>query len=271
MGSRRAAYWLSLGSWAAVFGGSVAVLLTGVLFLVVTNALYLGWGDFTHYMGQSRTWVSLWITLWSASTATLLAMVVGIPAGYALSRYPPPCPQFAATLIDLPVMVPPAAVGLFLLVVFKTFPVGSFCDSIGLQVDHAVLGVVVAQFTVTVAFCVRLVKATFDTVSPRFEAVSRSLGASLPRTFFRVTLPLAKNGIVASLIVVWARAIAEWESLMLFVGGIQGRTDTLPFAVYLDWNSGKLGWAITNSLLCVLIALGSMYAVRRIGGRGHVW
>ncbi|MBN2575081.1 MAG: molybdenum ABC transporter permease, partial [Deltaproteobacteria bacterium] len=107
--------------------------------------------------------------------------------------------------------------------------------------------------------------------SPRFEAVSRSLGASLPRTFFRVSLPLARNGVLASLIVVWARAAAEWESLMLFVGGIQGRTDTLPFAVYLDWNGGLLGWALTNSLFCVLIAVGSLYAVRRVGGHGHVF
>jgi ABC-type sulfate transport system permease component len=58
---------------------------------------------------------------------------------------------------------------------------------------------------------------------------------------------------------------------MLFVGGIQGRTDTMPFAVYLDWNGGILGWALTNSLFCVFIAAGSMYAVRRLGGRSHVF
>ena len=58
---------------------------------------------------------------------------------------------------------------------------------------------------------------------------------------------------------------------MLFVGGIQGRTDTLPFAVYLDWNGGILGWSLTSSLFCVVIAVCSMYAVHRIGGRGYVW
>ena len=222
-------------------------------------------------MGQSRTWGNLWITLWTASLATVFSMGVGVPVGYALSRYRVPCPLLTRTLMDLPVMVPPAAVGLFLLGVFKTFPVGNLCHLLGFQVDHALPGVVVAQFTVTVAFCVRLAQASFDTVNPRFEVVSRSLGASLPRTFFQVSLPLAKNGLLAGLIVVWARAAAEWESLMLFVGGIQGRTDTLPFAVYLDWNSGLLGWALTSSLFCVLIAVGSMYAVHRLGGRGYVW
>jgi ABC-type sulfate transport system permease component len=169
------------------------------------------------------------------------------------------------------VMVPPAAIGVFLLGFFRSFPVRGVCERLGIEVDHAVAGVVVAQIAVTLAFAIRLAKAAFDGVSPRFEVVSRSLGASLPRTFFRVSMPLARNGIIAGMIVVWARAAAEWESLMLFVGGIQGRTDTLPFAVYLDWNGGLLGWALTISLFCVIIAVGSLYAVRRLGGRGHVF
>jgi molybdate transport system permease protein len=258
-------------SWYGYFGGVAASLLLAVTFFIVVDALFLGLGDFAHYLGQPRTWASLWLTVWTASLATIIAMVVGIPVGYALSRYRVPFPRLARTLIDLPVMVPPAAAGLFLLGLFKTFPASGLCAWLGLQVDHAVKGVVVAQVAVTLAFGIRLVRASFDAVSPRFESVSRSLGASLPRTFFFVSLPLARNGILASFIVIWARAAAEWESLMLFVGGIQGRTDTLPFAVYLDWNGGMLGWALTNSLFCVIIAAGSMYAVRRLGGRGHVF
>lgn len=257
--------------WHLGMGGIGAVLLLVVVTVLAINALFLGLADFLHYLGQTRTWMSLWLTVWTASAATGIAMVIAVPVGYALSRYRLPGARALLTIIDLPVMVPPAAIGVFLLGVFRSFPVENLCAGLGLRIDHAVPGVVVAQVTVTLAFAIRLVKASFDAISPRFEAVSRSLGASLPRTFFRVSLPLARNGILASLIVVWARAAAEWESLMLFVGGIQGRTDTLPFAVYLDWNGGLLGWALTNSLFCVLIAIGSLYAVRRLGGRGHVF
>jgi ABC-type sulfate transport system permease component len=257
--------------WHLGLGGIGALLVLAVALVFALNALFLGWGDFVHYLGRPRTWGSLWLTAWTAAVATCIAMVIAIPVGYTLSRYRLPGARVLLTLIDLPVMVPPAAIGVFLFGVFRTFPVASLCAGLGIRIDHAVPGVVVAQVTVTLAFAVRLVKASFDGVSPRFEAVSRSLGASLPRTFFRVSLPLARNGVLASLIVVWARAAAEWESLMLFVGGIQGQTDTLPFAVYLDWNGGLLGWALTNSLFCVLIAIGSLYAVRRLGGRGHVF
>lgn len=128
-----------------------------------------------------------------------------------------------------------------------------------------------AQFMVTAAFCTRLMKGAFDRINPRLELVSRSLGASLPYTYFHVMLPLAKRGIIASLIVVWARAAAEWEALMLFVGGTEGHTDTLPFAVYLDWNGGMMGWVVSMSLICILMAIGAMGAVQIIGGRSHVW
>jgi ABC-type sulfate transport system permease component len=257
--------------WHLGMGGIGGILVVAVAFVIAINAVFLGLGDFTHYLGRPRTWVSLWLTVWTASAATLIAMAIALPVGYALSRYRLPGSRVLLTVVDLPIMVPPAAIGVFLLGVFRSFPVENLCGWLGLRIDHAVPGVVVAQVTVTLAFAIRLVKASFDAISPRFEAVSRSLGASLPRTFFRVSLPLARNGVLASLIVVWARAAAEWESLMLFVGGIQGRTDTLPFAVYLDWNGGLLGWALTNSLFCVLIAVGSLYAVRRLGGRGHVF
>jgi molybdate transport system permease protein len=124
---------------------------------------------------------------------------------------------------------------------------------------------------VTTAFAVRLAAAAFAAVPPRMEAVARALGATWGGAVARVTLPLARRDLAAAALVVFARACAEWESLMLFVGASQGRTDTLPFAVYLDWNGGLLGWALTNSLFCVIIAAGSMFAVRRLGGRGHVF
>jgi ABC-type sulfate transport system permease component len=258
-------------TWVAFFSGFVIFILIAVIFLITTNVSFLGINDFIYYLKKPRTWSNLITTLWTASIATTMSMLVGIPVGYALSRYKFPCPRLMKTLVDLPVMVPPAAVGLFLLGMFKTAPVENITQFLGIKVVHALPGVIVAQFTVTASFCIRLVMASFENVNPGFEAVSRSLGASLPRTFFKVSLPLAKNGILASLIVVWARAAAEWEALMLFVGGIQGRTDVMPFAVYLDWNGGMLGWSLTTSILCVFIAIFSMSAVYYIGKNKYVF
>jgi molybdate transport system permease protein len=257
--------------WPGACIAAVAVLLAAYLLLIASNAIYLGWADGCYFLKQPRMWQRLWLTVWTSALATGFSMAIGIPAGYALSRLRLPAPRLMSTLIDLPVMVPPAAVGVFLFGLVRTFPVSSVCQVLGLRLAHNTAGVVFVQFVVTVAFCARLMKAAFDGVNPRFEQVSRSLGATLPRTFVQVTLPLAKRGILASLVVVWARAAAEWEALMLFVGGTTGQTDVLPFAIYLDWNGGMMGWCVSMSLVCVLMAIAAMGAMRMIGGRSYVW
>lgn len=261
--------WNSI--WPAVCVGAVGLVLAAYVLLVASNAVYLGLSDAKWFVTKSRLWVRFGLTVYTATSATAFALLVGIPAGYALSRLRFPCPTLMSTLIDLPVMVPPAAVGAFLFGLVHTFPVKQLSDLAGVQFSHNVPGVILVQFAVTVAFCTRLMKASFDAVNPRFEHISRSLGASLPRTLWKVTLPLAKNGIIASTIVVWARAASEWEALMLFVGGTEGQTDVMPFAVYLDWNGGMMGWVVTFSLACILLAIASMGAVRIIGGKSYVW
>jgi molybdate transport system permease protein len=249
----------------------VSIILIGYLLLVLSNAIYLGFSDSLYFFSHPRLWTRLLLTVWTATAATTLSLCIGIPTGYALSRFRFPCPRLMATLVDLPVLIPPAAVGVFLFGFTHTSPIRDILMLLGISLGHTPAGVVFAQFMVTVAFCSRLMKAAFDSVNPRLEFVSRSLGASRPRTFFQITLPLARRGVIASLIVVWARAAAEWEALMLFVGGTEGRTDTLPFAVYLDWNGGMIGWVVSLSLLCILVAIATMGAVRIIGRKSYVW
>ncbi len=257
--------------WPVICLASVSIILIGYFLLVLSNIFYLGFSDSLYFFSHPRLWKRLWLTIWTATLATGFSLVFGIFAGYALSRFRFPCPRLMATIIDLPVLVPPAAVGAFLFGLTHTPPLRDLLTLLGLDLGRTAAGVVFAQFVVTVAFCARLMKTAFDAVNPRLEFVSRSLGASRARTFFQITIPLARRGIVASLIVVWARAAAEWEALMLFVGGTEGRTDTLPFAVYLDWNGGMMGWVVSLSLLCIWMAIAAMGAVRIVGRKSYVW
>ena len=263
--------WSHSRLWPAACLSAIVLIMGGYLLFVCSNAIYLGWSDSVYFFSHPRLWDRVWLTAWTATISTGLSTLFGIPTGYALSRLRFPCPRLMATLIDLPVMMPPAAVGAFLFGFTHTFPLHQILGGLGVKLGHTAQGVIFVQFMVTVAFCARLMKASFDMVNPRLEQVSRSLGATLPRTFLRITLPLAKRGILASLIIVWARAAAEWEALMLFVGGTQGHTDTLPFAVYLDFNGGMMGWVVSLSLVCILMSICAMGAVRLIGGRSFVW
>ena len=262
---------LKIKMWPALCVGSLLLVLFCYLALVVSNAAYLGLSDFLKFLPRERLWVRVGLTFYTSLIATVLSLFVGIPAGYALSRLKLPWPKLTATLMDLPVMVPPAAIGAFLLGFMGSFPVKQLCDFFNLEFAHNTSGVILVQFVVTLAFCCRLMKSSFDRVNPRFEAVSRSLGSSYPATIWKVTLPMAKNGIIASALIVWARAAAEWEALMIFVGGTMGKTDVLPFSVYLDWNGGMMGEVVMYSLISIAMAILSMSAMHYIGGKSHAY
>ena len=257
--------------WPVLCVGLALGAVAFYAFLIASNWIYLGWSDTVYFFSQPRMWQRFWLTLWISALATSFSLFIGVPAGYALSRFSFPARNFFASVIDLPIVVSPAVIGAFLFGITTAAPFRHLGEEYGFYIGRNVAGVLLVQFTVTCAFCARLMKAAFDLVPTRFEAVSRSLGASNFRTFFKVVLPTAKNGIIASMIVVWARAAAEWEGLMLFVGATEGETDIMPFAIYLDWNGGMMGWVVSMTLVCLLLAVTATAAMRIIGGRSNVW
>lgn len=257
--------------WRTVSVTITFIVLFSYLYLILSNWVYLGLHDTLHFLTQSKLWQRVWLTVWTATLSMLMSLLVGIPAGYALSRFEIPYKNLIASLIDLPIVVSPAVIGAFLFGIITRFPFQPLSEHYNIYFGRNAMGVLLVQFTVTAAFCTRLMKVSFDMVPRRFEVVSSTLGASMFRTFFKVMLPMAKNGILASMIVVWARAAAEWEGLMLFVGATEGKTNILPFAVYLDWNGGMMGWVSSMTIVCILMAFTAMIAMRLIGGKSNVW
>ncbi len=257
--------------WPALCITLMLVSIGFYVLMVASNWLYLGWGDTLYFFSHPRMWQRFWLTVWTATLSTAISIFIGIPAGYALSRYSFPARNLLASIIDLPIVVSPAVIGAFLFGITTRFPFDVLSSHFDIYIGRNVSGVILVQFTVTCAFSARLMKAAFDMIPPRYEAVSLSLGASHFRTFFKVVLPMAKNGIIASMIVVWARAAAEWEGLMLFVGATEGHTDIMPFAIYLDWNAGMMGWVVSMTIVCILMAITAMAATRIIGGRSALW
>lgn len=240
------------------FDGVSSVLLVGVaafyLLFLASTAVYLGWADAAHHLARPVLWQRLGLTLSTALISTGVAMIVGIPGGYALARLPLPIPRVLATVIELPMMVPPATVGVFLIGAVATPPVAPLLKIAGISLGHSTAGVILCQVAVTTSFAVCLCGAAFASVPVRVETVARTLGATWPRAALGVTLPAARNALLGATLTVFARAAAEWEAVMLFVGASRGATDVLPFAVFLDWNEGMMGGVVTMSLMSVTVA-----------------
>ena len=130
-------------------------------------------------------------------------------------------------------------------------------------------GIVVAQFAVASALAVRVFKAAFDQVNPRLEQVARSLGASPAYAFFRVTLPLAKNGLLAGTVLAWARAVGEFAPVLVVAGTDVGKV--LPVQAFLNMSAGNIELAFLVTTLMVLVSATALLTFKRLGGQVYIW
>ncbi len=204
------------------------------------------------------------LSLWTATSAALLALLLGAPAAYALSRYRFPGREIADTLLELPIIVSPAALGAMLLMFFN-HPLGVWIENHIARFVFTVAGIVLAQFVTVLGVAVRMLKAAFDEAPVELETVARTLGAT-PRYAWRtVTLPLERRGLIAAFILAWAKAFGEFGATIRIGGTMAMRTETLPVAVYLRLAGADIEGTVALILL-VVIGLAALFATRKLLG-----
>ncbi len=242
---------------------TVAVLTLFLLLLLVALARLAVTGPGERSLAPIAPLLVL--SLAAAVSATGAALVLGVPAALWLARRRFPGRRLLTTLLDLPTMLSPVAVGTALLL-FLRDPPGAWLDH-AVGVTFAFAGVVLAQFTVVVALVVRTAEAAFTQVDPRLERLAALYGAGRARTFWRVTLPLARPGLLAAAVLAFARSLGEFGATVTVAGTIPGRTETLATGIYLALGSGDLALAARLALILALAAGAVLLAVRRLGER----
>ncbi len=202
---------------ATVLSSAAASLL--LLFLVAPLAgIVGGWGleGLRALASDGELRASLWLTLVTATTATLLGAAGGVPLAYLLSRKRFRGRGVIAALLDLPLVVPHPVAGIALLLVLgRGTPVGRAMLHAGLEITGSSTGIICAMLFVSAPLLVSAAREAFDRVDPRLEAVARTLGDTPWRAVRRVTLPLAARGLVSAGIVMWARAISEFGAIVV--------------------------------------------------------
>ncbi|OGW14352.1 MAG: ABC transporter permease, partial [Nitrospinae bacterium RIFCSPLOWO2_12_FULL_45_22] len=208
------------------------------------------------------------LTLITATLATLLALILAVPASYALSKVEFYGKSLVDTFLDIPIVISPIALGAALLIFFNT-PLGRFIETYGIRFVFEVPGIVLAQFAIITALAIRLMKATFDSMGTRYEIVARTLGCNKWQAFFKVTLPLAKNGLLAASIMAWARAVGEFGATITLVGATKMKTETLPIAIYLNLATADIEKAMAIIIILIGLSLSTLIFLRKITGRGY--
>jgi len=206
---------------------------------------------------------SLKLSIITGLISTILVMFFALPIGYTLSRFAFPGKGFVKTIIDLPVAFPELVLGLCLLLLFGNSMVGEWLEAVGLKFVFTKQGVVMAQFFTALPYASRIMKSTFDYIDPRMEFVSRSLGYSMFQTFLNVSLPLAKNGILASTVISFARCIGTFGTVLILAGGSYMKTEVLPVTLYLNISYGNMGMALTSGIVLMVVSFLAIYVFEK--------
>ncbi len=234
--------------------------------LLISLLAYTDWNTFASVLLSKEILFAIRLSLLTATLATLFSILIAIPAAYAISSISFPGKDIVDSLLDLPIVVSPIALGAALLVFFNT-PIGAGMDRHVLKIVFAVPGIVLAQFTIVSALAIRLLKSTFDDIDPRFEQVARTLGYSKLKAFFKITLPLARNGLIATIILTWARAVGEFGATVTLAGATAMKTETLPIAIFLSLATADVDKAIAVIFVLIIIAVTALVIGRRVTGK----
>ena len=247
-----------------------ALVLLGLFFIgiIVSMLAYTRWDTFISALVSEEILFAIRLSVTTATISTIVSVLIAVPVAYAISRSSFPGKDIVDSLLDLPIVVSPVALGAALLVFFNT-PLGSAIDDNVIKFVFAAPGIVLAQVTVISALAIRLLKSTFDGIDPRYEQVARTLGCSKPEAFFRVTLPLARDGLIASTILTWARAVGEFGATVTLAGATAMKTETLPTAIFLSLATADVEKAIAVIIVLIIIAVLALLAIRKIIGRRY--
>lgn len=203
-----------------------------------------------------------------AAFGTLLILPPGIALALALARYRGPGKGALETLLSLPLVLPPTAVGILLLeLLARRAPFGAWLAARGIEVLFTWKAVLVATACMSFPLLVRSSRTAFEEVDPRLIGIARTLGCGPAAAFFRVTLPLAWRGVLAGTVLAFARALGEFGATVMVAGNIPGKTQTLALAIFQANQVGRDDRAVVLAAVTAGLAFGVLWAAEWIGRR----
>lgn len=218
---------------------------------------------------SAETLGALGLSIQVAVLATLLNALLGIPLAYLLARRPFRGRALVDLLVTLPLVLPPTVTGYYLIVLLGRrgwlgAPVYAWT---GWSVAFTWYAAVIAATVMALPLLVRTARAAIESVDRELEKAAFTLGRSEWRTALEVTLPLARNGIIAGLVLAFARALGEFGATLMLAGNIPGKTTTVPLAIYTAVQTGEMGEAVLLVVALTLLSCGVLMVAGRLGAR----
>lgn len=218
---------------------------------------------------------ALTLSLITTAIALLVSVAIGTPTAYLLARRDFSGRSVIATLIDLPMVLPPAVAGIALLMAFgrRGLLGPPLSEYLGIELPFTIAAVVVAQTFVAMPLYVRSARSGFETIDDEFLQIAATMGLSQFSIFRTVTLPLALPALVSGAVLTWARALGEFGATIMFAGNFAGRTQTMPLAIFQSLEGGDPGTSLALSAILIVVSFSVLIAfqwlTRLSAGRGR--
>lgn len=239
-----------------LFVGVAVVTLAFLLLPIVGIFVHTSPGKVLGQLSNPVVKDAFIVSLKTSVIAQALILLFGTPTAYLLATRRFPGHSLAVTLVELPLVLPPAVAGVGLLAALgREGLLGSSLSALGITLPFTQTAVVIAVAYVASPLYVRQAIAAFEATDRRLTAASRTLGAGPVRTFFRVELPLARGGLVAGLALSFARGLGEFGATIMFAGSLQGVTQTLPLAIYAEFDQSFDTTLAMGGVLVLISAL----------------
>ena len=255
-------------SWVFILPSLCLIMLLGLpLVALVLRAIGK---DFFNFALSPVSLSAMKLSLLTSTATVLVAIVTGTPLAYILARWKFHGKNALELLVDLPVVLPPSVAGLSLLIAFgRTGVFGVWLNAIGISLPFTTVAVVMAQTFVSAPLFVGAAREGFAEIDDQILESATVEGANEWQIFRFIMLPLAGRAFLAGLILTWARALGEFGATILFAGNLQGKTQTMPLAIYIGFET-QLGIAIALSVMLMVVSIVLLGLMRRFERRTNV-
>jgi molybdate transport system permease protein len=250
-------------------------LATALVLLLVTPLLALVLRAIDNLNRRTETTTefmrqALVLSLVTTAVSLTIVVIFGTPLAYLLARREFAGRRLVETLVDLPLVLPPAVAGIALLAAFgRRGLFGDELGALGISLPFTSAAVVLAQIFVAVPFYVRSARAGFSRIDRDIESAAADLGATPFHVLWTIILPLCKQSLVAGAVLAWARALGEFGATIMFAGNLPGKTQTMPLAIYGRLEAGDLEAALLLSSILLGVSVFILFGVRLVGGFGR--
>lgn len=243
-------------------GLALAVVVLFLVLPVVAIFASVPPGELLRSLDDRSSTDALWLSLRTTTTAIAIIVVVGTPAAYLLATRRFRGRALLVTLIELPLVLPPAVAGIGLLAALGPHGIlGGLVADAGIALVLQTAGVVVALVFVAAPFYLRQAQSAFEALDDDWLHASRTLGAGPGRTFLRIAVPAARAGLASGLALAWGRALGEFGATLMFAGSFQGITQTVPLAIYDRFATDFTG-ALALSAVLVAVSAALLLSVK---------